>query len=66
METLFQQLSWGNEENHEKSQSGQPVSQPRFEPSISQIQAYSVTAVPSCSVLQLFTFMMPKNEAGLC
>jgi hypothetical protein len=43
-------FAWGAEENHEKPQSGQPVSQMRFEPKTSTIQVYSVTARSSFSV----------------
>jgi hypothetical protein len=43
----FQVLSWyspgGNEENHKKPQSEQPVSRPRFEPITSQMWSRSAT-----------------------
>jgi hypothetical protein len=49
-EVLSQHFPEEAEENYEKLQSGYPVSWPRFKPSTSQIEAYSITTAPTRSV----------------
>jgi hypothetical protein len=53
---LSSHLPWGTEENHKKPQSWYPVYRPRFEVRTSEIQVYSITSRPTCSVSEkLFT-----------
>jgi hypothetical protein len=45
--STFPEFAWRDwEKNNEKSQTQQPVPQPRFEPSTSRMSVQSVTAMP--------------------
>lgn len=57
MEVIFRHLLRGVEENHEKTQSGSPLTRQIFEPSTSTIQAYSVVPRSTCSM----TIFHPKT-----
>jgi hypothetical protein len=47
---LYRHLHGGTKENHEKRQSGYPLSRPVIEPSASMIKIYNFIAAPTCSL----------------